>query len=201
MTHRVFGGSFDLIIENTVTNITINFNNLNVFGIMRDLETNNIIKNITFSSGIPVSTIDTNQQKRITIFFSGTGSITGVYETYVYPSQFLYSRTLASGSSYNNEIIFGNVTKALGNSSSNFYPVSGSNTIHQISSGWSTSPHGTPFWTKDGAGMLAISGSNVSFSGSATEIPSNIAGYRKFYVGGPSIYTRLPINASSSLMV
>jgi len=199
MTHRVFGGSFDLIIENTVTNITINFNNLNVFGIMRDLETNNIIKNITFSSGIPVSTIDTNQQKRITIFFSGTGSITGVYETYVYPSQFLYSRTLASGSSYNNEIIFGNVTKALGNSSSNFYPVSGSNTIHQISSGWSTSPHGTPFWTKDGAGMLAISGSNVSFSGSATEIPSNIAGYRKFYVGGPSIYTRLPINASSSL--
>ena len=198
MTHKVFGGAFDIILDNTVTNLTVNFSNLNVFGIIRDLETNNIIKNVTFVTGVPVTTTDTNQQKKVTIFFSGNGSITNIFETYVYPSQFLYSRTLASGSAYNNEIIFGNITKGLGNSTANFYPVSGSNTINRISSGWGTSPHGTPFWTKDGASMLATSVPS-EFSGPATEVPSDISGYRKFYVEGPSVYTRAPINTLSSL--
>ena len=197
LTHKTFGGTFDILLDNTVTNLSITFSGLNVFGIMRDLESGNIIKNFTFTSGQNITTTDTNQQKRITVFYSGAGSITNINAVYVYASQFLYSRTLMSGSSYNNEIVFGNITKGIGNSKSNIYPISGSNSITQLSSGFSTSPHGTPFWTKESADFSSFS--PISFSGSSTEIPSNISGYRKFYVKGPSVYTRIPISANSTL--
>jgi len=197
LTHKTFGGVFDLILDNSVTSISLNFTSLNVFGIMRDLDSGNIIENVTFASGVPINTTNTNQQKRITIFFQGTGTITGIYETYSYAPSFLYSRTLISGSSYNNELVFGNLTKGLGNSKANFYPVSGSNSIHQLSSGWSTSPHGTPFWTKEGSDVLNVN--PFTISGSATLIPSNISGYNKYYVEGPSSFTRLPINSQTLL--
>lgn len=199
LTHRALAGSFDIILDTSTVSITVNFNNLNVFGLIKDLVTGELLSNEVFSSGVAVSTDQTDQEKIITIFANGTGSISSIIKTNNYSSEFLFTRPLSTGSIYNGEILFGNVTSGIGNAKMNIFAASGSYSVPQLSPGVSVSPWGAPTWQQQGA--MQMTGPTVIYTTDVNEVYSDIVNYRKFSLNstGSSSFGALPIITTVSL--